>query len=193
MRLCKKGLLCSILYSSRIPPKKLKFLVGCMESPQMPFDYIRTDSGEYQCPHCPFTKKNQSTVHMHIKAKHSGTFKHKCKHCPYECPARQTLENHIAAKHPEHLERQVREYSCPHDDCQFECLTKGGLRSHYLLKHLSEYTNKYFGKGEKPEDGVQCTHCGSQFQSKPSFIYHLVACLPPEITSDTMVKKGLCI
>lgn len=161
-----------------------------IESPQMPFDYIRTDSGEYQCPHCPFTKKNQSTVHMHIKAKHSGTFKHKCKHCPYECPARQTLENHIAAKHPEHLERQVREYSCPHTDCNFECLTKGGLRSHYLLKHLCEYTNKYFGK---TEDGVQCTHCGTQFQSKPSFIYHLVGCLPSEITSDTMVKKGLCI
>jgi len=171
---------------------KIEFSLQIKVSPQnMTFDYIRTNSGEFQCPHCPFIKKNQSTVHMHIKAKHSGSFKHKCEHCPYECPARQTLENHIAAKHPDQLENRIREFSCPHSSCNFQSLTKGGLRSHYLLKHLAGYTNKYLGKTES--EGIQCTHCGTDFQSKPSFVYHLVNCLPAEVTTNPIIKRGLCI
>jgi hypothetical protein len=156
----------------------------------MTFEYIRTETGEFQCPHCPFVKKNQSTVHMHIKAKHSGAFKHKCEHCTYECPARQTLENHMAAKHPDQLENRAREFVCPDTCCGFQSLTKAGLRSHYLLKHLSEHTNKYLGK---TDTGIQCTHCGTDFQSKPSYVYHLALCLPSDITSNAIVKKGLCI
>ena len=158
--------------------------------PKMTFEYIRTEDGEYQCPHCPFKKKNQSTVHMHIKAKHTGSFKHKCEHCNYECAARQTLENHVAAKHPDQLQEKVREFACPHEGCAFESLTKAGLRSHYLLKHLSKYTNMYLGK---TDTGIQCSHCGTGFQSKPSYVYHVPACLPEEIRSDPVVKKGLCI
>ena len=156
----------------------------------MTFEYIRTETGEFQCPHCDFTKKNQSTVHMHIKAKHSGAFKHKCEHCAYECPARQTLDNHMAAKHPDQLDQRVREFVCPHTTCCFQSLTKGGLRSHYLLKHLSGYTNKYLGK---TEEGIQCSHCGTDFHSKPSYVYHLVNCLPEEVRANPIIKKGLCI
>ena len=153
----------------------------------MTFDYIRTESGDFQCPHCEFTKKNQSTVHMHIKAKHNGTFKHKCEHCNYECAARQTLENHVISKHPEQVD-VVREFACP--CCTFESLTKGGLRSHYLLKHLAKYVSTYFAK---TDEGIQCSHCGTGFNSKPSFIYHLVNCLPNEVKADPVAKKGLCI
>jgi KRAB domain-containing zinc finger protein len=155
----------------------------------MTFEYIRTESGDFQCPHCPFVKKNQSTVHMHIRAKHTGSFKHKCEHCNYVCASRQTLENHVAAKHPEQLTEKVREFSCP--SCNFQSLTKGGLRSHYLLKHLSSYITTYMGKAT--DNSIKCTHCGDGFNSKPSFIYHLVKCLPSEVTSETNVKKGLCI
>lgn len=156
----------------------------------MTFEYLRTEAGEFQCPHCDFVKKNQSTVHMHIRAKHSGAFKHKCQHCNYECPAKQTLDNHILAKHPEHTEEKVKEFVCPETSCQFESLTKAGLRSHYLLKHLSKEAHQFLGK---TETGIQCTHCGDSFKSKPSFIYHVVGCLPDDVKSSANAKKGLCI
>jgi len=156
----------------------------------MTFDYLRTEDGSFQCCHCNFTKKNQSTVHMHIKAKHSGTFKHKCEHCNYETNFKQTLDNHLVAKHPEHCQNKDKEFVCP-EDCGFESLTKAGLRSHYLLKHLSSETAKFLGKTES--GGIQCTHCGDGFKSKPSYVYHLVSCLPENLKSLANVKKGLCI
>jgi len=128
----------------------------------MTFEYLRTADGSFQCPHCDFTKKNQSTVHMHIKAKHMGAFKHKCEHCNYETSAKQTLDNHIAAKHPEHAGEKKKEFVCPESCCGFE-------------------------------SNIQCTHCGTQFNSKPSFIYHLVNCLPADLLSADNVKKGLCV
>jgi hypothetical protein len=157
----------------------------------MTFEYLRTTDGSFQCPHCDFTKKNQSTVHMHIKAKHMGAFKHKCEHCNYETSAKQTLDNHIAAKHPEHAGEKKKEFVCPESCCGFESMTKAGLRSHYLLKHLPAETAKFQGKTEA--GNIQCTHCGTQFNSKPSFIYHLVNCLPADLLSADNVKKGLCV
>jgi hypothetical protein len=157
----------------------------------MTFEYLRTEDGQFKCPNCPFTKKNQSTVHMHIKAKHSGTFKHKCEHCNYETAAKQTLDNHIVAKHPNEVEEKKKEFVCPEECCQFESFTKAGLRSHYLLKHLSAETNKFLGTTES--GSTQCTHCGTGFKSKPSFIYHLVNCLPDDIKASNNAKVGLCI
>ena len=157
----------------------------------MTFEYLRTADGDFQCPHCPFTKKNQSTVHMHIKAKHSGTFKHKCGHCNYETSAKQTLDNHISAKHPDEAQAKEKEFICPETCCEFESLTKAGLRSHYLLKHLSAETNKFLGKTNAGD--IQCTHCGSEFKSKPSYIYHVVNCLPENVKSSAAAKVGLCI
>jgi anaerobic selenocysteine-containing dehydrogenase len=99
-------------------------------------------------------------------------------------------DEYLAAKHPDQLETRTRAFVCPDTCCGFESLTKAGLRSHYLLKHLTAHTNKYLGK---TDTGIQCTHCGTDFQSKPSYVYHLAQCLPSEVTSDAMVKKGLCI
>ena len=125
---------------------------------------------------------------MHIKAKHSGTFKHKCEHCTYECPEKQALDRHIIAKHPEHGEKE-KEFVCPDACCEFESLTKAGLRSHYLLKHMASHVAKFLGKSD---NGIQCTHCGNEFKSKPSFVYHLPGCLPESVKTDS-VKEGLCI
>ena len=157
----------------------------------MTFKYIRLENGDFQCPHCDFSKRLQSTVNMHIKAKHSGTFKHKCEHCNYECPAKQTLDNHVISKHPEHAEEKPREFVCPEKCCGFDSLTKAGLRSHYLLKHLSKETAAFLGK--TTDGGIQCTNCGDPFKSKPSYVYHLAGCLPDSVKSSEKVKKGLCI
>lgn len=154
------------------------------------FSYDRTPEGDYKCPHCKFAKKNQSTVHMHIKANHSGTFKHKCKNCDYETSTKQTLDNHIMAKHAtaggageDGVER--KEFACPHATCTFKAMRRGGMRSHYLLKHLSTEIARITGKDNK------CTCCEEDFKSKPAFIYHSVKCLSPEILQVDVHRKGL--
>lgn len=153
----------------------------------MAYEYIKTSDGKYVCPHCNEVKKNQSTMHMHYKANHDGALKHKCKDCDYETATKQTLENHILAKHRGVNEERVKEFTC--NSCDFESVTRAGLRSHYLLRHLSKEVAKYLGKTEGGE--VQCTCCGTEFNSKPSFIYHLVKCLPKEVLDRNEVKEAL--
>ena len=131
-------------------------------------------------------------MHMHYKANHDGAMKHKCKHCNYETAIKQTLEKHISAKHPERLEQQPKMFVCPGHggaECDFESLTKAGLRSHYLLRHLTKEVNEFLGKGEKGE--ICCTSCGDEFQSKPSYVYHIVKCLPEAVLKGSVVRKGL--
>jgi hypothetical protein len=60
-----------------------------------------------------------------------------------------------------------------------------------LLKHLPNETNKFLGKTNAGE--IQCTHSGSEFKSKPSYIYHVVNCLPEDVKASANAKAGLCI
>jgi len=155
------------------------------------FTYIRTADGNVQCPHCDYVRplKNISSVHEHIKAKHYGTFKHKCKHCSYESAVKQNLDSHILSRHPEHSVKKPKEHVCPVDSCDYASNTRGQLRSHYLLKHMSEEVNALLGT---TQDGqIQCTCCGDSFKSKPSFVYHVVNCLPPDMLADQEIQEGL--
>lgn len=139
-------------------------------------EYHRTESGEYKCPHCDYVKKNQSTVHMHIKAKHYGTYKHKCSTCDYEASTKQILERHIEAKHSS----TKKGFTCL---CGYECRQKSQLRSHYLLKHFAEETNDLM---EKQKDKiVECKECHELFKSKPAFVYHVPKCF------STAMKEAL--
>ena len=153
------------------------------------YTYIRTADGNVQCPHCDYIRplKNISSVHEHIKAKHSGTFKHKCKYCVYESAVKQNLDSHILSKHPEHSEKKQKSHVCP--SCPYAANTKGQLRSHYLLKHLSSELNEMCGTTH--EGQIMCTLCGVQFKSKPAFVYHAVTCLSPEVLDDPNVQEGL--
>jgi hypothetical protein len=153
------------------------------------FTYIRT-ADTVQCPHCDYVRpiKNISSVHEHIKAKHSGTFKHKCKHCPYESAVKQNLDSHILSRHPEHSEKKQKEFVCP-ADCPYAANTRGQLRSHYLLKHLTDEVNNIMGTTQNGQ--IICTCCGADFKSKPAFVYHVVNCLPPQILADEEVRQGL--
>lgn len=155
----------------------------------MVFKYDKTPDGDFKCIHCGCIKKNQSTMNMHYKANHMGTFKHKCKDCPYETSMQQNLDNHILAKHPTRVKDKPDPIECPHEGCEFSTHRKGGLRSHYLLKHLTAHTHALLGKTE--EGLCQCTHCGLLFKSKPAFVYHVVGCLPPDIlTNDIQTVLG---
>lgn len=153
--------------------------------------YERTADGKIKCPHCDYTRpvKNMSSVCMHIKAKHSGAFKHKCSDCNYETAIKQNLENHILAKHPETSDKAQKELNCPCTDCQYVTHKKGQLRSHYILKHMSKQLEDITGK---TEDGhLQCTHCGTLFPSKPAFVYHSINCFSNDIMENPEVRKGV--
>ena len=152
------------------------------------FEYIKTESG-YKCPHCDYEKALQSTVHMHIKAKHSGAFKHKCSHCPYETSTKANLENHLANKHPEESNKMaIKEHSCP--KCVYECRTAGQLRSHYILKHLTSEFEKLF---VKEKENISCSGCKKEFKSRAAFVYHCVECLPDSATTFANDRIGLCL
>ena len=103
----------------------------------MVFTYERTANGDFKCPHCDFVKTNQSTVHMHIVAKHSGTYKHKCKDCNYETSIKQTLDNHIAARHPDRLKEAPKEFECM--DCDFKTTDVDQMLEHQA--NSSKYHN----------------------------------------------------
>ena len=150
------------------------------------FTYIRTET-TVQCPHCDYIRpiKNVSSVHEHIKAKHSGTFKHKCKHCSYESAVKQNLDSHILSRHPEHSVKKAKTHTCP-ASCNYAANTKGQLRSHYLLKHLNADVHALFGTQE-----LQCNVCEVTFKSKPAFVYHAVSCLSPELLNKKEVQLGL--
>jgi KRAB domain-containing zinc finger protein len=153
----------------------------------MVYEYIKNEDGTFTCPHCQEVKKNQSTMHMHYRARHDGAYKHKCKNCQYETSTKQSLDKHIAAKHPDQVKEKPKACACP--SCEFTCLSKGGLRSHYLLRHMAAEVKKYLAHTE--EDEIQCSHCGSEFASKPAFIYHLAGCLPNDVLNDTTHREGL--
>jgi hypothetical protein len=154
-------------------------------------NYERTPEGNIKCPHCDYTKplKNMSSVCMHIKAKHSGAFKHKCEQCNYETAIKQNLDNHVLARHPDTTRPIIKEFKCSHQGCTYAANQKGQLRSHYILKHL---TNEFAAIVGKTEDGsIQCTHCNIAFPSKPAFIYHSVSCFPAEVLLVPEVRLGL--
>ncbi len=155
------------------------------------FDYIKTEDGFYQCPHCNEKKRLMSTMHMHYRAYHDGTFKHKCKHCNFETATKQTLDNHILAKHPNQCKEKRKEFACPTCNCDYKGNTKAALRSHFLLRHLTEEVSKLLGMTENNE--LCCTGCGSLFKSKPAFNYHVVKCLSQECLKREDVRKALGI
>jgi hypothetical protein len=152
---------------------------------QMPFEYLRTDDGKFRCPHCDFVKERQSTVHMHIRAKHMGAFKHKCEHCEYETSTQQNLENHMLNKHAGLMNQPAPHVSCPACD-DYQCRTKAQLRSHYLLNHLAKEVHDLL---DKKETSWNCKQCESVFKSKAAFVYHSVKCLHPSLCS--LHKEGL--
>ena len=156
----------------------------------MVYQYIHREDGKIQCPHCEFANVHQSTVHMHITAKHSGAFKHKCTKCSSEFAQKQLLTNHIQSKHPELLEKPVKSYNCPcsASGCTHTFLHKRQVRSHYLLKHCTKEMDTLFVK-----EDLSCSACKVKFNSKPHFTYHAVHCLPVELRRSKEIVEGLGI
>ena len=135
--------------------------------------YKKNEDGHYECVYCGVVKKNQNTMHYHMK-KHSGILPHKCKHCDKTFLQKKSLDLHIQSKHP-HTLISVDEHACPSTDCSFQSRTTANLQIHYMRIHckdLCAFTMK--------NCVVECANCGTDFASKSSFFYHMIYCNPPD-------------
>lgn len=143
------------------------------------FKYTRNEDGEFVCPTCGVTKKNQNTMHYHMK-KHEGSMPFSCRYCKKEFLQKQTLDMHIRSKHPDagstSSESETTEYECPFDGCKFSSMTKGNLRTHCLRTHFHEEAEDLLLQDEETKE-IQCTACEHVFQSKGAFYYHCLKCI----------------
>ena len=141
----------------------------------MTFDYTKNNNGEFVCPHCPQTKKNQNTMHYHLK-KHAGNLEHACKDCDAKFLHSVQLKNHILSKHTN--TDTVRKLKCPHPDCTFETLTKSNRLIHYLRKHCEEEVKNIMRmtRGDNATS-YTCTVCNDVCVSNTSFCYHAKGCM----------------
>jgi hypothetical protein len=138
--------------------------------------YIKNDEGLFVCPTCGVTKKNQNTMHYHMK-KHMDELPHVCKTCKKSFLQKQTLDLHIASRHPEVAQESenIVQYSCPFDGCGFTSFSKGNCRTHVLRIHFAEEISNIMSKGDN--GCITCTNCYNDFKSHGSFYYHCVSCL----------------
>ena len=132
--------------------------------------YTRNEEGLFVCPDCGATKKNQSTMHYHMK-KHEEKLNHACKVCKKEFLQKQTLDLHMRSKHPD---SDTKKFKCTHDNCDFTSLTKGNCIIHYLRVHYQNEINEIMLK-----DGntFSCIQCENEFSSSSSFYYHCKDCI----------------
>lgn len=147
-------------------------------SSTMPMKYIKNEDGDFVCPHpgCGFTKRNQSTLHYHMK-KHEQQLEHICKTCKKQFLQKQTLDLHIRSKHPELVkDAEEKKYTCPFDGCNFAALTKGNCIIHCLRVHFQDEINNLMLKDAETKT-ICCTECDKEFSSSCAFYYHCKGCL----------------
>jgi hypothetical protein len=157
----------------------------------MPLKYIKDEDGNFVCPHpgCGFTKKNQSTLHYHMK-KHEEQLDHICKTCKKQFLQKQTLDLHIRSKHPELIKDDIsseKKFKCPFDDCDFTALTKGNCVIHCLRVHFQDEINNMMTKDNETKL-IYCNECNKEFSSSCAFYYHCKNCMTFD-TNNIKYKK----
>jgi hypothetical protein len=147
--------------------------------------YKRDANGNLLCHLCNFRPKptpahphgNPSTLHYHLKKKHTGDCSHVCKHCGYAFLHKLALETHIASRHPE-ANQKVEMFRCDIQGCQFESLTRGNLEIHKARKHYSNLVNETLQVIEAENaKHYRCLCCTKDFKSGTSYHYHILKCL----------------
>ena len=122
--------------------------------------YTKNAEGEYVCPVCKVTKKNQNTMHYHLKS-HEGHLPYTCTTCKKEFLHSQTLAVHVAARHSTG-DNSLKCPLCPH-----KTLTKANRIIHFMRKHCTEEIAAL-----KVADHT-CPKCTKVCNSSTAFIYHL--------------------
>jgi len=149
----------------------------------MTLKYTKNEDGDFVCPHagCGFTKRNQSTLHYHMK-KHEEQLEHVCKSCKKGFLQKQTLDLHIRSKHPELVKDTAyseKKFKCPFDNCEFSALTKGNCVIHCLRVHCQDEINNIILKDNETKM-INCTKCQKEFSSSCAFYYHCKTCISIE-------------
>lgn len=139
----------------------------------MVYTYIRNEQGEFICPHCNIIKKNQNTMHYHLK-KHEGDLPHECKHCKAKFLHLSILNIHLNAKHPNKDNPVVDLFTCPYEGCDYSSATKANRRIHYFRVHLKDIIGKLT---DKKEDKFVCKCCNKEANSQTSLYYHIGMCV----------------
>jgi DNA-directed RNA polymerase subunit RPC12/RpoP len=137
----------------------------------MTYTYQKNASGEYVCGVCKATKKNQNTMHYHMKG-HEGHLPFECPTCKKEFLHSQTLAVHVAARHSKQEASNLKCPLCPH-----KTLTKANRIIHFMRKHCAEEIAKL-----KVVDNT-CPACSKVYNSSTAFLYHLsTGCI--ELTTE---------
>jgi hypothetical protein len=148
------------------------------ETSTMPLKYIKDEDVNFVCPDCGIKKKNQNTMHYHMK-KHEDELSHICKICKKGFLQKQNLDLHIRSKHPETLKDNTsseKKFKCPFDDCDFTALTKGNCVIHCLRVHFQDEINNMMNKDNETKT-IYCNECDKEFSSSCAFYYHCKACM----------------
>ena len=74
----------------------------------MVFEYKKNDDGHYVCGVCNVIKKNQNTMHYHLK-RHEGTMSYECDKCDMKFYQKYTLDTHTKLVH----EKKEASIKCP--------------------------------------------------------------------------------
>lgn len=141
----------------------------------MSLKYTKNDEGLYVCPHCNVTKKNQNTMHYHMK-KHEDTMPFTCKACKKGFIQKQALDLHISSRHPDLAKKESLqiECPCPFDGCDFKAVTKGNCRTHCIRIHFKDEVDEIL---EKADNQYNCLECNKTFNSATAFYYHAIDCI----------------
>jgi len=126
----------------------------------MPYTYQKNQAGEFVCGICAAVKKNQNTMHYHMK-RHEGHLPFECPTCNKEFMHAQTLALHVAARHSE---QEAASLKCP--SCPYKTLTKANRIIHFMRKHCAEAVAKVATTGNT------CPECKKELNSSTAFLYH---------------------
>ncbi len=153
----------------------------------MPYEYVKNAQGEYVCPHCGATERNQSTMHYHLK-RHEARLPHVCPHCRKEFLQRGSLAVHLQARHTSRP--AAKAYSCP--CCEQTCSSKDACAVHFLRKHCRDAVATLLEKAAVvAEDSYCCQACNKLSNSSKAFLSHLAASTTCLVLSDPTLQSHL--
>jgi hypothetical protein len=133
---------------------------GIIYTLYMPYTYQKDAEGLFVCSICQATKKNQNTMHYHMK-KHEGHLPYTCGTCKKEFLHSQTLALHISARHS----KDGNQLLCP--CCPYNTLTKANRLIHFIRMHCEEEVTQF------SKNGLTCSTCHKKCNSHTAFLYHI--------------------
>ncbi len=148
----------------------------------MVFQYEKNNDGHYVCTICASVKKNQNTMHYHMK-KHEGKMTYECKDCDKKFYQKYALDDHIKMTHSTD---KIIEIKCPFDECNLTFVKKEHCRVHIARTHAKAHIEKIIEK--KTDSNVHtCLTCTRDFNSYPAILYHVM----DHIKDEPLLKEKL--